>query len=539
MLSSFANTFFVSFGASAIAISVAIMVAVLPIFYPTRFGRFLSTMLPSFALIPTYAMAGAWSAGFGSQGWWTLSQVTSAKAPLVGLASVIWIHACAATPLVFCAVHYGLLNLRPSSLQLATLEGSRKHLFLYGIWPQWRAIVLTTFIAMAGIIAGDMVVTNLFQVQTLAERSYLSLTSGQPLWSSFIVIFLWTFLMGAIATMVIGQSRLNQSSIKVETNRPNAIGLSSYKTSHSPIAIGDHYLLKGGLLRLTGWLFVLLSILSVTIITIVPLVNLILKAGWSPTELSNGKIVREWSFEQSIQSVLNATVEFHDEFYWSVLLCSVSAFIAMFAAWVILAAIPKCLSMFGQVFLRGRIISSIVEQRSKLYQRTALLLAVFAFLIPGPLVNWVVLQLFQTPMPLVRWLDDNTLIAPIVCLQFRLLAIALVGSIYVRTRWQARYGKLTLLERDRVGIRHAGIKWGYYLPYLVIQFVVLFAIGFGDLSSYLLCLPPGVTTVAMRVFDLLHYGVRYKEAGLLLLLVVLSNCLALTVNRRFAKSMLY
>jgi ABC-type Fe3+ transport system permease subunit len=43
-------------------------------------------------------------------------------------------------------------------------------------------------------------------------------------------------------------------------------------------------------------------------------------------------------------------------------------------------------------------------------------------------------------------------------------------------------------------------------------------IAFGDLASYLLVQPPGVTTVAMRMFELLHYGIRNREASLALLL---------------------
>ena len=38
--------------------------------------------------------------------------------------------------------------------------------------------------------------------------------------------------------------------------------------------------------------------------------------------------------------------------------------------------------------------------------------------------------------------------------------------------------------------------------------------GMGDLATTILVLPPGVSTVAFRVFALVHYGVRYELAGL-------------------------
>ncbi len=67
-------------------------------------------------------------------------------------------------------------------------------------------------------------------------------------------------------------------------------------------------------------------------------------------------------------------------------------------------------------------------------------------------------------------------------------------------------------------------------------FFILFAIGFGELSTYIPCLPPGVTPVSMRIFDLLHYGVRAGEAGLLLFLVAIGGIVGIVISRRFRSS---
>ncbi len=55
--------------------------------------------------------------------------------------------------------------------------------------------------------------------------------------------------------------------------------------------------------------------------------------------------------------------------------------------------------------------------------------------------------------------------------------------------------------------------------HVVIAILLLgMAVAVSELASYLLLLPAGVCPLAMRIFELLHYGVRYKEAGLCLFL---------------------
>ena len=68
-------------------------------------------------------------------------------------------------------------------------------------------------------------------------------------------------------------------------------------------------------------------------------------------------------------------------------------------------------------------------------------------------------------------------------------------------------------------------------PFLVAS-VVSFFVAFADLSSYLLVQPPGVTTVAMRMFDLLHYGTKNQESGLALVLVAFGVISSFVLLRR-------
>jgi ABC-type Fe3+ transport system permease subunit len=85
--------------------------------------------------------------------------------------------------------------------------------------------------------------------------------------------------------------------------------------------------------------------------------------------------------------------------------------------------------------------------------------------------------------------------------------------------WQARW---------YLWIRYS--QWGW-----IIALMIGFSVAFGDLASYLLVQPPGVTTIAMRMFDLLHYGTKNREAGLAVALAMFGAISSL-VCLRFAPS---
>jgi ABC-type Fe3+ transport system permease subunit len=59
--------------------------------------------------------------------------------------------------------------------------------------------------------------------------------------------------------------------------------------------------------------------------------------------------------------------------------------------------------------------------------------------------------------------------------------------------------------------------------------LVLLGLAVGDLSATILAVPPGVTTVAIGIFNLVHYGVKDELAGLSLATVALFAGLAALV----------
>ncbi len=147
---------------------------------------------------------------------------------------------------------------------------------------------------------------------------------------------------------------------------------------------------------------------------------------------------------------------------------------------------------------------------------------------PGPLVASLVTQVFLQ-VPGLGWFYDRTLLAPIIAQQTRLLPLAwlLVGGILSsisRQAWElAQVDQLSWWQSLRT------LVWQPTKRLWVLAWLVLAAVSAGELSTHLLLLPPGVTTVAQRLFELLHFGMRYQDSGLCLGLVVIGWCVGIVV----------
>jgi iron(III) transport system permease protein len=63
-------------------------------------------------------------------------------------------------------------------------------------------------------------------------------------------------------------------------------------------------------------------------------------------------------------------------------------------------------------------------------------------------------------------------------------------------------------------------------PAVGVAWLVALAVALGDLAASILVVPPGVTTLSIRIFGLLHYGVEDQVAGICLALVALFAAVA-------------
>ncbi len=494
----FLRSLAVSFGAAALSLLLASVLALATFGRRTFSAGLHSGLASSFLLLPSYVVAGAWSAGFGAMGWWTLSQVTAAKAPLVGVASVVWIHGMATTPVAYWLLSLGLRRVRASPNQLACTEGGMISQFTRGIWPSWSSWLAGSFLLIAAWISGDMVVSNLFQVRTLVEQCYLNRISDQATWSNTLAACSMSLFLGLLGLVVIRMAW--------DRDKP-----ARYNGALNEIAFGPRWLSL-----LCGWSVVMLVIG-------VPIANLAIRAGWIPKETSLGTVERSWDIFFVLKNIVKAPRDFYQELQWSIALAFWSTLMACSIATLIV------IFFFSKHQVSAIAIRNDVDSQSGATKSILFAIFVGSFALPGPVVSGIVIQLFQLPIFGLQWLNDHTLAAPMICLQFRLVPLALMAFAIFERQWQEQVGDLWQMDAGKSFTIRIGIIFrALWKPTLILA-LVLSAVAFGDLSSYLQCLPPGVTPISMRIFDLLHYGVRASEAGLLIFLVVFGSILGFGV----------
>ncbi len=437
----------------------------------------MSTIVMSLILIPIYVQATAWSAGFGAQGWFRLSQVSAAITPSTAIASVIWIHGIAAVPVCFLLCAMGLKrsfdsNTRQSLLDFGPWYATFRFL-VPKLWP-WIAAGAIWTIAMTG---NDMVVTNLFQVPTLTETVYQQVQFNEL--NSSSIGMAYSFAM-AIGLLVLTMVWLLQTRMGGEKTGPPAP------------ADFQAFELRG----VQRWIGALFGWTIVWMVVLIPITNLIVKAGWIAT-MDNGEIRRSWSAVVLIQSIVQSGT-FMNEISWSIQLSLVSSALALVLGIVLAACV-----------------------RSRWSNWLAIGLMAFLLALPGPIINLIVIGIFDRSEPeWIGYLADRTLCGPILALQSRCLPIVFGVLWLARNRYKEHHERSLQLD---MGLPYLTRIWIFFKAMgspLAVALVVAFFVAFSDLASYLLVQPPQVTTVAMRMFDLLHYGIKNRESGLALTLVI-------------------
>ena len=198
--------------------------------------------------------------------------------------------------------------------------------------------------------------------------------------------------------------------------------------------------------------------------------------------------------------IADAPWRYRREFGWSLLLCTLASVAA------VLAAIPL----------------AWLARRGGAKSLPALLLTALGVAVPGPVLGLAIIGLLNRPeLPWLVQLYDRSILAPWMALWVR----ALPPAIFVL--WHALHSvpreMLELAAVDGAGpiaqlCRVAlPVRW----PAVVLAFLVSLAVALGDLAASILVVPPGVTTLSIRIFGLLHYGVDDQVAGICLALVAM------------------
>lgn len=474
-----AHTLIISGGAALLATVFAAILSYGIYFARIPLGRLCAGWISSMLLIPVYVQATAWSAGFGIQGWLRLSQVDAAKYPWWGIASVVWIHAVAALPACFLILAHGWHRVRDGTFEQAWSELGPRYVATRIIPIKLAPWLLGGFLWTFCMVQNDMVVTNLFQVPTLCESAYQQVQFGKLRSGPIVTACLIAILCGVSVTAILHRSI--QHRIRSRFGKDNA-----FAREHWEPVLSN----RSGVVWL--WSILVWSIAALTVV--LPWLGMVIRIGME-SRMIDGHAVRTWNGNTFLSSLLHVQ-DYGIEIGWS---CEL-------VFWTSLVSIALALGLITWIPFRGG---------------SAWVLGTMVFLLalPGPIVNLSVSWLFNTATPhSLQFLGDQTLLGPILALQTRCLPVAYGILWLARTRFEDRHEALVVTDRSLpawlrtwVWVRYAGVS-------ITAATLACGMIAFGDLASYLLVQPPGVTTVAMRMFDLLHYGIRNREAGLALLL---------------------
>ena len=486
------NTLWLAVGTCAISLPIGMLLAVLIARCDIAGRKLLGLLVAVMLFMPLYVQNAAWQAGFGQQGWWELlfSRLGAAP-PLDHWRGAIWIHAMAAVPWVVLIVGVALRNVEPELEEAALVEGSQWRVLWRVTLRRSVAAMIAAALWISVAVAGEITVTDMWQLRTYAEEVYIGFALGDTLEEVTLHVLPGLILVGWLAfAALLALTQFTPRDARPHPRPPMLFGLGRWR-----------------------WPLTFVAFAIVLIVAGVPLGNLLAKLG-IVVEQHDDERTRAWFFAEAAAVLLRSPWEFRREVAWSLIADSLAATASM------ALAIP--LAWFAR------------ESRAGSFVTMFLIAALVA--IPGPIVGLGLISIFNHPqLASLNALYDRSIGVVVIALTIRALPLALLLV------WHA-FSSLPPAPLELVMLEGAGPwqrLWSIALPQrvaaLVAAWLVALAIAVGDLSASFLVLPPGLSLLSRRIFEEAHYGVDNRLAGLTLVavgLMAIIAAVALTLFRR-------
>ncbi len=468
----------------AIALPVGVVLAIL-LFRTDLWGRRL--LLPLLALsvfVPLPMHAAGWLGGFGNVG---RSQMIGGDPILFGWTGAAFVHGIAAIPWVVLFVGIGLRTVEPELEESAWLT-----------LPAWKVLLVVSLrrslgaiagaaLMVAVLTAGDMTVTDLLQIRTYAEESYVQFGMGRSPSQVALVALPPMILLGLLVLSASWMLlRAEPSRLPSALDRPKTWRLGPWR-----VGLG------------------LATTLAVGLMFSLPIFALLWRAGRVGGQAALGH-QPGWSLAGLLQTLRFSAAEVFEPLLetsiWAALGASIAVLLAWGLAWLCRESGPWRLIVAGSV---------------------AILLAA-----PGP-VSGMALVLAYHPNPPEF---EQSFLASRYLFQLKELiydtpAIVVLGYVLksvpfaLLVLWPTVRGLPNLmLESASVdGYGPFGQVYRVAIPLtrraLLAAWGVAFVLAMGELPITNLVVPPGVPIVSVFVWGLLHTGVESHLAGVGLVLL--------------------
>ena len=501
------NSTLLSLGTLAVSLPVGSLIAVAVVKTSIAGRRLAEGFMLAMLFVPLYVHATAWQAALGHGGW--LKSTTNPTMWFSGWTACIWIHGLAAIPWVVLFVATALRSIRPELEEESLQDAPPGRVIRWVSMPGATSGILAAALWVTLICFGEIAVTDLYQVRTFAEEVYTAASLGvlsitpeatdngaltfeevpqlatQDLWiGTSVVLFL------TLATLVAIWSLL----------QPNDATSSESTWKWQP--------------KKYRWLVGCLLVVALVTMLGIPALSLFSKAGATTVQVE-GDIVRSWSGSKAAWMVVDSFWQHRREWGWSLAI----AFVAVLAA-----------------ILVGAIVAWALRTR-RLPTAASLLFLALLFTLPGPVLAVAIIGLFNHPhdslLEPLTWCYNHTLLAPTLVQFLRALPVA---TLIMWSQFE------TISEDVLENATSEGATWWQTFFHLAIPLrayailasaVVALIVAVSELPATLLVAPPGVSTLPMRIFGLLHYGSEDKVSALCLALALVVGGVVLGVQLIF------
>lgn len=439
--------------------------------------------------LPLYIQLASWEAGFGRGGWYSLLIAEQlSNPPLDGFRGAAWVHAMAAVPWLFWILRMGLQQIPRTYEDAASLDATPFQTFRHVVLP----LTIPSFVggglyAMV-IAATEITATDRYQFRSYAEVLYYEFVLNTrfdelPLGIAPIAVnMIGVILTGMVLCRLLWPTFIHATGS--ETVEPKG-----------PVS----WMALGIVGSLVGMLFFL------------PVANLLYQAGIEVTQVGEQR-QRIWSLTKLFTICARSPLVYSRELAWTALTSQLSAGAALITA-------------VGMGWL---------AMRSRAWQYAGMVLSVICFVTPGPFISFGLMWLLNREHPqFVGDLYAETVLAPWLALTIRCFPFAyLIVLVGLKSIPQSILDAASTDGADSLStLSHVALP--IIRPSLFSAIIVSLAVCVGELSASILVLPPGVDTVASRIFHLIHYGAEDELAGICLSCLIMMVMLSALARRAF------